>query len=139
MNIFGEYFKINPGNIYKLEHLFETPIEKFLFGKTRYSSQDPLFRCMGARILWLNDILHGLYFGLRKKCNAWDQKEWDEFAKNHNEQLYDIIHCDIYNDMAILCKSEFYKPQFGVEEYIKYFIPLTINPSTEDIKRRLIH
>jgi predicted RNase H-related nuclease YkuK (DUF458 family) len=94
---------------------------------------------MGTRLLWLNDILHSLYFGLQKKCGVWNQEEWDEFAKKHNEQLYDIIHCDIYNDMTKLCKSEFYKPQFGVEAYIKYFIPLKINPSIEDIRKKLLH
>ena len=137
MKTHSEFF--NPGIIYKIEHLFEMPIEKFLFGKTRYDSQDPYFRCMGSRLLWLNEIAHYLYFGLQKKCGIWNQKEWDNFARSHNEQLYDIIHCDIYGNMCDLCGDEFKKSEFNVKEYIKYFIPLGIEPTKKDIINRLLH
>lgn len=139
MNTFSKFFKINPGIIYKLEHLIETPIEKFLFGKTRYDSHNPLFRCMGSRLLWINDLLHYFYFGLQIKCNVWNQKEWNDFAIKHNEQLYDIMHCDTYSDMCNLCEDEFKKPEYDVKQFIKFYITMSKKPTKKDLKRWLLH
>ena len=95
--------------------------------------------CMGSRLLWLNDLLHCFYFGLQKKCGAWNQKEWEDFVQTHNEQIYDIIHCDTYGSMCDLCGDEFKKPEYNVKEYEKYFIPLGIEPTIKEMKSRLLH
>ena len=127
------------GKIYSIEHIIEYPIDKLIFGKSRYDYDSWFWRCMGSRFLWMRDLFGFAYFSLLLESGTWDHKEWKEFVSDHNELLWDIVHCEIYNDMGKLNSKEFKGLHYDAEDFVKYQIPNNIPPSKENLKRWLIH
>ena len=125
--------------LYNVEHLIEAPLEKVLFGKTRYSGDNWFFKCMCSRILWIYDLLAYFRFSLYKKFGMWDNSEWNEYVKFHNNQLYNIGHCGVYEDMIKLNPPEFGKSYYRAEKFRSYMIPCSSDPTSERLKMWLFH
>ena len=125
--------------IYNVEHLIEAPLERMIFGKTRYSGNNWFFRCMCARIMWLYDILAYFNFSFDLKFGTWKNEDWKKFVKYHNSQLYFIGNCDVYKDMMILNSSEFDTSCYKSEKFRSYMIPEFIEPTQEKLKMWLFH
>jgi len=125
------------GCVYTLEHLIEAPIEKLIIGKTRYTDDKFAFRCMCMRLQSIKDFLHCFYFVLRKKYDMWDQEEWENYAKEHNKSILDVINCETFQKMSELNPREFKKQIYDANKYPEYLIPLNINPDINFIKQKL--
>ena len=124
---------------YNVEHLIEAPLERIVFGKTRYSGDNWFFRCMCARMMWFYDLLAYFRFSFYKRFGMWDDSEWRDYVKFHNNQLYNIGHCSVYKDMMILNPLEFDTDCYKTDKYRSYMIPCCIDPTPERLKIWLFH
>ena len=124
---------------YCAEHIVEFPVDRLIFGRTRYDDDSWYFRCMCARILWIYDLLACLYYTLRLEYGLWDAEDWNKYRKIHNQHLLFIGHCKTYVEMRKLNPIEFDKSMYCSSEYIKYIIPVNDKPTKDELKRWLLH
>ena len=127
------------GGIYSIEHFCEIPIEKLIFGRTRYTKDDWFFRCMGSRLLWFFDLIAYVYYSIRMRLNIWNESDWREYVKIHNNQIYFISRCDTFGSMCELNSKEFRRSPYDAKCFIKYMIPMYVKVDKKRLRRWLLH